>query len=209
MDAWKVGLIGQAGVGKTALADSIVRDPTTEDIRYMKQMVVDNKMCFVEAEDNVLHGTCQALTIADVTSSKHPTEDPDPALPEPLVLNSEAKGFLLMYSVSNRQSFELIQSRYHPFLTSKIGAHVPIILVGNKNDQQYLREVTKEEGQALAKELGCGFIETSAKTAMNVERVFVMLVRLLRAQRLAYGDGSDGNPSSRWKFKGCLKCILM
>ena len=63
-----------------------MRDPTTEDIRYMKQMVVDNKMCFVEAEDNVLHGTCWALTIDHATSSKHPTEDPGAASLEPLVL---------------------------------------------------------------------------------------------------------------------------
>ncbi len=54
------------------------------------------------------------------------------------------------------------------------------MLVGNKCDKTFEREVSREEGAALARQFGCEFIETSAKTAQNVERLFVHLVRSLR-----------------------------
>lgn len=54
------------------------------------------------------------------------------------------------------------------------------MLVGNKCDKSYEREVSKEEGAALARKYGCEFLETSAKTAQNVERLFTNLVRALR-----------------------------
>ena len=59
------------------------------------------------------------------------------------------------------------------------------VLVGNKADKQLEREVTREEGMQLAKEFGCEFLETSAKTAQNVERLFTNLVRNLRSTKLS------------------------
>jgi GTPase KRas protein len=50
------------------------------------------------------------------------------------------------------------------------------MLVGNKCDRTYERE-------ALARSFGCEFMETSAKTAQNVERIFTSLVRALRNAR--------------------------
>lgn len=54
------------------------------------------------------------------------------------------------------------------------------ILVGNKCDRSQEREVSKDEGIALARSFGCSFMETSAKTAHNVELLFANLVRALR-----------------------------
>lgn len=52
--------------------------------------------------------------------------------------------------------------------------HTTIVLVGNKCDlESKSRQVTFEEGQQFAKENGIPlFIETSAKSAENVEEVF-------------------------------------
>jgi len=57
------------------------------------------------------------------------------------------------------------------------------MLVGNKCDETYEREVSKDEGRALAQSFGCPFIETSAKTSHNVELLFTNLVRALRSAR--------------------------
>ena len=57
------------------------------------------------------------------------------------------------------------------------------MLVGNKADKHHEREVSSQEGQALAKELGCEFVEASAKNCINVEKAFYDVVRLLRRQR--------------------------
>ena len=47
-----------------------------------------------------------------------------------------------------------------------------IILIGNKCDLDK-RQVSKEEGERFAKENGLIFMETSAKTAENVEEAFL------------------------------------
>jgi Ras-related protein Rab-6A len=52
------------------------------------------------------------------------------------------------------------------------GNSLMIILVGNKIDMAEKRQVNTEEGQALAKELGVMFIETSAKAGVNVKQLF-------------------------------------
>ena len=55
-----------------------------------------------------------------------------------------------------------------------------MMLVGNKCDKVQQREVSREEGAALAQHFGCNFLETSAKTGQNVEDMFTDLVRALR-----------------------------
>lgn len=48
-----------------------------------------------------------------------------------------------------------------------------IMLIGNKSDLDSRREVKKEEGEAFAREHGLVFMETSARTAANVEEAFI------------------------------------
>lgn len=54
---------------------------------------------------------------------------------------------------------------------------VPVILVGNKVDLESEREVSSSEGQALAEEWGCPFMETSAKSKTMVDELFAEIVR--------------------------------
>jgi len=63
-------------------------------------------------------------------------------------------------------------------------APVPIMLVGNKSDRVTEREVSTQEGHALARELECEFVEASAKNYINVEKAFYDVVRQLRKQRM-------------------------
>lgn len=62
-----------------------------------------------------------------------------------------------------------------------------IMLIGNKSDLDHRRQVSKEEGEKFAKEHGLIFLETSAKTAANVEEAFINT-----AQKI-YENISSGN----------------
>merc|ERR1711939_901490 len=52
-----------------------------------------------------------------------------------------------------------------------------IMLIGNKSDLEARRDVKREEGEAFAREHGLIFMETSAKTAANVEEAFINTAR--------------------------------
>ena len=60
------------------------------------------------------------------------------------------------------------------------GSYAPVMLVGNKSDRVTEREVSTQEGSVLAKEIGCDFVEASAKQCINVEKAFYQVVRSLR-----------------------------
>ena len=55
-----------------------------------------------------------------------------------------------------------------------------IMLIGNKCDLDARRQVSSEEGERFAKENGLIFMETSAKTAFNVEEVSLLIADLFR-----------------------------
>jgi Ras-related protein Rab-2A len=52
-------------------------------------------------------------------------------------------------------------------------SNMTIMLIGNKCDLAHRRAVSTEEGEQFAKENGLVFMETSAKTAHNVEDVSI------------------------------------
>ncbi len=80
------------------------------------------------------------------------------------------------------------------------------MLVGNKSDEVMEREVSVQEGHALARELGYEFVEASAKDCINVEKAFYDVVRLLRNQRQ---QGVRRQPSRTRTDMGGKKCVIL
>lgn len=155
-------------------------DPTIED-SYRKQVVIDGQSCMLE--------------VLDTAGQEEYT-----ALRDQWIRDGE--GFVLVYSIASRSSFTRIQ-RFHnqiqrvkessasspsypgsPLSGVSPNSSVPIMLVGNKCDRVTEREVSTQEGNALARDLGCEFVEASAKNCVNVEKAFYDVVRQLRRQRL-------------------------
>lgn len=91
------------------------------------------------------------------------------------------QGFLLVYSITSRESFNEIFTFRNQVLRVKDKDRVPMVLVGNKCDLAE-REVATTEGKLLAEELGCPFWETSAKSRINVEECFYSLVREIQKE---------------------------
>ena len=95
---------------------------------------------------------------------------------------SEGQGFILVYSIASRSTFERLKGFHQSMRRVKQGDPI-FMLVGNKCDKTYEREVSREEGANLARKFNCEFLETSAKNAQNVEQLFMNLVRSLRQTR--------------------------
>ncbi|KIS70468.1 small G-protein Ras2 [Mycosarcoma maydis] len=170
MMIYKLVVLGDGGVGKTALTIQLclnhfveTYDPTIED-SYRKQTVIDDQPCMLEVLDTAGQEEYTALRDQWIR---------------------EGEGFLLVYSISARATFERVE-RFRSQISRVKDQEphtVPIMLVGNKCDKVNEREVSREEGQALAHRLGCKFIESSAKTCVNVERAYYTVVRMIREQR--------------------------
>ncbi|XP_053394854.1 circularly permutated Ras protein 1-like isoform X4 [Mercenaria mercenaria] len=111
--------------------------------------------------------------------------------------------FVIIYSVTDKNSFTEAESLFE-FLKRvkdvKEGEKLPTVLVGNKTDLSADRQVTTDEGNALATKLGVPFVETSAKTGENVQKLFETLIRHTPRTSMEYkvvilGSGGVGKSS--------------
>ncbi len=88
---------------------------------------------------------------------------------------------MLVYSITARATFDRIERFRHQISRVKDTDEIPMVLVGNKSDRQSEREVSKQDGEQLARRLNCQFIETSAKTRANLEDAYYNVVRQSRS----------------------------
>lgn len=165
------------------------------------------------------------------------------------------EGFLLVYSITSRQSFEEIMTFQQQILRVKDKDYFPIIIVGNKCDLDGERQVSRKgtitpwpihapsapsplvlapiqncanyvgpvEGEDLARSFDCAFIETSAKSRINVENAFYNIVREIRrynkemssypsgAPALTNGPTRGSAPRADGESAGCCggRCVVM
>ncbi|XP_052008656.1 ras-related and estrogen-regulated growth inhibitor-like protein isoform X2 [Xyrauchen texanus] len=100
-----------------------------------------------------------------------------------------ADGFVLVYSICDRASFNAVTRLIHTIKTSKefLGFEkMPIVIVGNKRDLDHRRTVLSEEGRLLALSADCHFYEVSAaENYHSVLMVFHGLVNCIRESRVS------------------------
>ena len=83
-----------------------------------------------------------------------------------------ATGALVVYDITRRDTFNHV-TKWLDEVRANALKEIQIILIGNKKDLEDKRQVQTEEGQALADKNGLLFLETSAKTAVNVSEAFI------------------------------------
>lgn len=115
-----------------------------------------------------------------------------------------------LFSSLDRTSFQNTR-KWLTDVRSERGNDVVIILVGNKtdlSDSRSLRslslthrQVSTDEGAALAKELGVLFIETSAKCGYNVSALFRKVATTLPGEDKVKKEGEDSNKCEAFGFK--------
>ncbi|RKP09736.1 ras-related protein Rap-1b precursor [Thamnocephalis sphaerospora] len=186
-------VFGSGGVGKSALTIQFVQglfiefyDPTIEDC-FRRALQVDGQPCLLEIIDTA--GTEQFTALYDMYMKR-------------------GEGFLLVYSVTSKGSLEDLEERREQILHIKgstdPAATVPIVLIGNKTDIIHEREVSTDEGRRLAAEWRCPFLETSAKTAENVDEAFFSLVREVRLASGMHGSGTSSRAHGRGRRRKCV-----
>ncbi|MCJ8732483.1 hypothetical protein PDJAM_G00211900 [Pangasius djambal] len=87
---------------------------------------------------------------------------------------------------------------------------IPLLLVGNKSDLEERRQVSVDDARAKAEEWSVQYVETSAKTRANVDKVFFDLMREVRAKKMSENKDKNGkgkNKKNKKSFKE--RCCLL
>ena len=84
-----------------------------------------------------------------------------------------------MYDVTDRDSFENVR-QWMVEIDRFANPGVCKILVGNKCDMEEIRKVTQDEGAELARHYEIPFLETSAKSSINVEQSFITMSKEIK-----------------------------
>ncbi len=85
-----------------------------------------------------------------------------------------AHGAVIVYDVTRRKTFENITVWINE-VKEQVG-EIYTVIVGNKTDLVEEREVSREEAEAFAKELGADYLETSALSGENVTDLFQLYI---------------------------------
>jgi len=121
-------------------------------------------------------------------------------------------GIIVVYDVTDKVSFNNVK-QWLGEIDRYACQSVNKLLVGNKADLVEKKAVDTAEAQGFANELGIPFLETSAKSAQNVEDAFLTMTRQIKDR---VSRGQDGNvrkgpnegvviPSNRKEIKGGKK----
>ncbi|XP_063921725.1 ras-related protein M-Ras-like [Zophobas morio] len=186
----KLVVVGDGGVGKSAITIQFFQrlfvtdyDPTIED-SYLQHVEVDGQCCILDVLDTA-------------------GQEEFSAMREQYMRKGD--GFLLVYSVTDKNSYENIVNFHTQILRVKDRDTYPMLLVANKVDLVHLRKITEEQGRELAHKLGIPYIETSAKDPpVNIDATFHEVVRIIRNQ-----PQPDDDKQKKKKLAKLGKCVII
>ena len=212
MSSTRVVMLGEGGVGKSALtlrliSDAFVdeHDPTIED-SYRTHELVDDESVLLEVLDTAGQEEYEMMQEQWIASGD---------------------GFLIVFAINDKATFEkadAIKERVdrikEPIGDEAGGAQdrrPAVILVGSKCDlADSSRQVPEDQARAKAKRWGCLYVECSAKEKINEKEPFYEVVRELRRRTVAEqktsgggGGGSGGQRGSKGTRRKGLRCMLL
>lgn len=167
----KLVVLGRDNCGKTALCVRFITKRFIGEYDHKKEVTYRcRKVVDKEAIDLEILDTANKQCVGPAASS----------------LESSIKwgdGFLIMYSVTDRSSFESVSRLKRLIDHVKQTLGIPTVIVANKCDMENGRVVRMEEGQSLANDLRCGFYEISvAESFPAVEGAVCELIREVRLE---------------------------
>ncbi|GMG33906.1 unnamed protein product [Ambrosiozyma monospora] len=177
---YKIVFLGDQGVGKTSLITRIMYD--TFDSHYAATIGIDFLSKTMYLDDKTIR-----LQLWDTAGQERFR-----SLIPSYIRDSNVA--IIVYDITNKESFNDV-TKWFNVVKEERGSNVLVVLVGNKSDLDN-KTITNEEGETLAKKLGCNFfIETSSKNGYNVKNLFKKIGKLLpELQNENADEALDGKP---------------
>ncbi len=185
---YKLSLIGDGGVGKTSMAQRYVHGVFQADYKATIGTFISKKQCDFEKLNTSVKFIIWDLAGQDQFQRLWPD------------YLTDTRAGIIVFDVTNRKSFENVK-KWYDIITKVADPNVHLILVGNKSDLQESREVSSEEGAALAKELKIYYMETSVKTNENIDEVFESIALKIINQNVDVVQETIGNKAIEEHYK--------
>ncbi len=159
---YRIIVMGAAGVGKTCIISQFLYEtfhtqykPTVEELHRGEYEI---------------NGLPLTLDILDTSG-----EYEFPAMRQLSISTGDA--FILVYSVTDEASFEVVKKLREQILVQKNDEFTPIVIVGNKADCIKERQIPRETAETTVNiDWDNGFVEGSAKNNINIVGIFQELL---------------------------------
>ena len=181
-------IIGDASVGKTSIFSRFTTGffsahyvATIGIDNYKKDITIDDKIVRVQLWDTAGAEKYYSLTKGFFRN---------------------AQGIMVVFDVTNSETYDNVR-HWTQSIKTHIGSdieRIPVIIIGNKIDLEE-REIVKEDAILYAKELGCLYFETSAKTGENINETILFLVKEVLEINKKYKKKNSVNEEKIFKIK--------
>ena len=161
---YKVVLIGESGVGKTCIIN-----------RYTNDKYDPNTVSSLTAQ--FIRKTIGLEGLAPVTLDIWDTAGQEKYRSLTKIFYKDAKAVILVYDITNKKSFEEMTNYWYEQIKQFGSKDAILAIAANKSDLYERMEVTNEEGQKFADEIGAFFTATSAQNDSGVNTLFENIAR--------------------------------
>ena len=185
--SFKIIVIGDSGVGKSCLTNKATKNIFEES--YNATVGFEFFSFNIKMNDKIIK-----LQIWDTCGQE---------LYRSLITNFYRNSSLaiMVYSINNKDSFDNIDVWLKELRTHS-NPDAKVFLIGNKIDLENERKVQKEDGENYSNENKLNlFLESSAKTGFNAQKIFVEAAKTLYEDYLKYQDKNDLSRGSIGSFK--------
>jgi len=179
----KVVLIGESGVGKTCIIEQFIRNEFNENIA---STIVTQ---FSRKDFEFPRGEKITLDIWDTIG-----QEKFRSLAR--IFYKNAKAVIIVYSITNKQTFDEAKNYWYEQVKQNCYSDVIIAIAANKCDLYEQRQVSDEEGEQFAKNVGAFFASTSAKNDSGITNLFENI-----ALKILYPDFDFTNTENDAKEK--------
>ncbi|KAK0088990.1 hypothetical protein PV325_009873 [Microctonus aethiopoides] len=163
---FKVVLLGEGCVGKTSVALRYVED------KFNDKHLTTLQASFLNKKLNI-NGKRVNLAIWD-TAGQEKFHALGP------IYYRMSNGAILVYDITDEDTFQKVKN-WVKELKKMLGSEICLAIAGNKIDLEKDRNVSIEDAEEYAKQVGAVHFHTSAKQNRNVEEMFLDLTRRMMA----------------------------